>query len=433
MVTDWETKVYAVFSTSPRTGEQRGGLWIRRRQLEESVLEILKDPVVNICIDGPSGTGKTSLAKTMLQNSKRSYQTINVTSKMDWVTLCKKIIKPNINQKESTKSVVTGGIKNFIPEANATRENSQEFRPSDAEDYIEKVAANWSEDDVVSELRVRKIALILDNLEQANPELLQRLSDLAKGMSDAGPHASAKLVFIGANNIYAKLLNMNRSVSRRLEQVSVGMFTHQGESWNFLLKGFRKLNMYYPGNSLIKSENDLEVNCNRMVYRAAGGLPKSLNELGKKIALKARLGTGGHWFVSAKDIENCSNEFFDKLAKECDETCKATSKCLMKHPTARKVCLYLYQNSVGSIHSVGMLTQELEMRYSLSKEQIEQGIKDLIEVGFITRTGIGGSKLFVMQPEAAHILGVKLSSPNEFRDDPIIQGLSWQDELPGIR
>ena len=401
-----------------------------RPALEKTLVSLLGDPAVNICIDGPSGTGKTSLARTTLDGENRSYMSVEVTSTMDWLELCKAVIHPDQNLQTTTKSSLSAEVKNFLPGGGATREESRQSRPSDEAEYVSKLADNWSERDVVNSLQKRGMVLVLDNLEQASSSLVSRLSDLAKLMVDKGPHPKAKLICVGTNDIYDRLLTANGSLSRRLKEVSVGAFRHQGEAWRFIKEGFDALDLLYPGNSRLDEQNQKQDKCVELVYRAAGGLPKGLNELGKSIALRARPSRKS-MFVSASDVQDCASEHFREAYAECKRGFPSIMNCLTKKPLARQVFMYLFKSGICSIHNTAELLGSVCAENSLSDEQVDAGIQDLVEIGFLTRSGSGRQVLFTKVPEVAHILGVVLSNPAEFSQEEFVRRLDWQLELPG--
>ena len=57
----WVRSVGMVFKINPRSASDSHTVWISRAKEEKRLNDLLLAPGKNICLDGPSGVGKTSL------------------------------------------------------------------------------------------------------------------------------------------------------------------------------------------------------------------------------------------------------------------------------------------------------------------------------------------------------------------------------------
>jgi MoxR-like ATPase len=81
---EWARRVSKVFSRNPRDGSHRDVFWVSRDSKEERLCELLSISGANVCLDGSTGTGKSSLACTELGFLQRPYVEVQVSPQMDW-------------------------------------------------------------------------------------------------------------------------------------------------------------------------------------------------------------------------------------------------------------------------------------------------------------------------------------------------------------
>src|ERR1700722_19725760 len=86
------TRIEQFFGSSPRNGTEEGVLWRPRDRLEKRLSQLLSARSQNICIDGPTGSGKSSLAITVLSKIKQTFVWVPVISNMSWPDFCEEII-----------------------------------------------------------------------------------------------------------------------------------------------------------------------------------------------------------------------------------------------------------------------------------------------------------------------------------------------------
>src|SRR2546423_845817 len=74
----WSERVNRVFDTEPRNGGDPNAVWLPRTEIENQFSNLLAQDGVHICVDGPSGTGKSSLVLTQLRKTSRRVITIQL-------------------------------------------------------------------------------------------------------------------------------------------------------------------------------------------------------------------------------------------------------------------------------------------------------------------------------------------------------------------
>lgn len=80
---NWKKSVGKVFRIYPRIGTDKNTIWVHRKREESSLLDLILTDGKSICLDGPSGVGKTSLALTTLEMSKCPFVEIQITKNTD--------------------------------------------------------------------------------------------------------------------------------------------------------------------------------------------------------------------------------------------------------------------------------------------------------------------------------------------------------------
>lgn len=402
----WSRKVSEVFNTMPRDGNRT--VWLPRTSMENRLIEVLENRGVHICLDGPTGTGKTSLALTILNRLKVSYKLIQVTKSMGWAEFCKRLISTSSNKESSLSAEVEFGVDNLIPKGRLKLSYGAKGRPSDELELLEATASKWTEHDVCKMIADKGALLLIDDFERASEELVRNISDMCKLLTQSYQNPYGKIVVVGTGDICRRLYDANQSLESRLEQISLGTLPTINDSWKFLLMGFDELQLKHPANEkFIKREVLYE--CMQAVYEAADGLPKSLNEVGRKISLKGF----GRPRISPSDIKEITGQMpLDNLKKYKSEYPKIV-KCFMGNPIVRAVLQHLYNEGIGQIHNWTDI--ESALAESFSEEQIEHAICELIDAKFLVRTGIHGDVLFVNSPPLAHTLGVLVTFPDKYK------------------
>ena len=88
----WTKKVGRVFNTRPRIASQKGTVWLERKHTAQHFAEAFARPGAHVCLDGPSGAGKTSLALTHIFGQGINHAAIQLTEQMEWPQFCRLLI-----------------------------------------------------------------------------------------------------------------------------------------------------------------------------------------------------------------------------------------------------------------------------------------------------------------------------------------------------
>jgi hypothetical protein len=416
----WQKVVGQVFNTQPRDGSRKDSLWVKRGGAEETLTLLLQNPGVHICVDGPTGSGKSSLAITVLNRFRINYNLIQMTSSMTWQDFCRELIDSGSNEEISCSTKFVIGLKNGLPTFMLEREAGSQERQADNIDLAYKMSERANEHDICKSLAIHNILLFIDDFERAKPELATRIADMCKLLTQSYQNIYSKILVVGTDDICRRLYAANASLEGRLEQISVGTFAGPGESWQLLSQGFDKLDIRHPGNSKFPRERELIKDCTRAVYEAADGLPKSLNQLGRSISIKAQDRPG----VTASDILATAEEQFIKALRSQGRKFRPILKCINESIVVQEIIGYLYKEGIGKIHNLSEISMALMGEFG--EQQIEQAVKELVQLNFLVRTGEQDDILFTTQPEFAHIFGLIISRTSIYMGKPYVQKFMGQ-------
>src|ERR1041384_6471573 len=413
---DWTKKVGKVFNTRPRIGSSTDAVWLERTHTSQRFAEIFSRPGAHVCLDGPSGAGKTSLALTHLFGKGIKHSAVQLTENMDWIGFCRQILDSVTNEETALTGDIEVGIDKIMPVAKLRVTLGSKHRREDALTYIETLARGMTEHDVARRLCELNAALYVDDVERANDQLLGRLSDLCKILTQGYVADNAKVVFVGSGEVYQRLYRRNPSLDERLLQVSLGAFKESTDSWKFLTKGFEKLRLRHPGNSEFLNQRDSIRACIDAIWEAADGLPKSLNRLGQEIALKAQ----GRKAVSGSNIITEANRMSEEHWIEYGRTFSSVIDFLEQKPAAISVLRGFYERGIARIHQFKDIAAYVDTDGTkggtcYTQVEIENAIEGLMKLDFLVRTGKSGEIIFTKHPSAAHTLGVAIRNPLRFK------------------
>jgi hypothetical protein len=181
-----------VFYTTPRDGYKTGNLWIKRR--EEDMLHSLLEAIgVSVCIDGPTGTGKSSLAITVLKQKKINFLIVQVTQNMSWKEFCQRLLSLSIyNNSDSNRNPNIEALPIFKKHFGI----SDSYSISDL-DLEEKIISRLNDHEICNLLHKSELTLVIDDFERASPEILSYVGEMCKLFTLSYISAKAKLVIIG--------------------------------------------------------------------------------------------------------------------------------------------------------------------------------------------------------------------------------------------
>jgi hypothetical protein len=385
----------------------------------------LESPGVNICLDGPTGTGKSSLATTTFNRMKIPFRLVQITKSMTWSDFCYRIIRPPKTPITSSESSVEFGLSRGLPTAliKIAIGSKSEYEDYELKNRIKEVVT----EDIVCELMAENdVALLIDDFEKASNPILVRISSMCKLLTESFISKNAKIIIVGTDDIYSRIINEDVSLDDRLSQISIGTFATKYESWNFMRLAFEKLNLENPVSLYNKkyiSKDKLD-ECVDAVFEAADGLPKRLNVLGRDIAKNA---SNKRRRISVADVINTSN----RMPKEAMEKYSTDYPIVInaaKDPSVRLVLKYFYHKGVGQIHKLGQIIDSLSEH--INEQQIRNAIGTLISLSFLTQTGFNNDVLFVRNPAFAHTIGVVATYPNKYNAPKQLREKNAQLFLP---
>ena len=90
-MTFWIQRWNSIFGSRRRDGTLDGALWHRRSKIEFRLGQLLSARSQNICIDGPTGSGKSSLAITVFSQIRQPYIWVPVVNDMQWPDFCEEV------------------------------------------------------------------------------------------------------------------------------------------------------------------------------------------------------------------------------------------------------------------------------------------------------------------------------------------------------
>ena len=196
MPTEWSSIVGQVFNTQPRDGSRRNSVWKKRRGTEETLKLLLQNPGVHICVDGPTGSGKSSLAITMLNRLRINYNLIQITSSMSWQDICRELIDSSSSKENSCSTKFVIGLKNGLPTFMLEREAGTLERQADNIDLANRLSERANEHDICRSLANNNILLFIDDFERAKPELAARIADMCKLLTQSFQNIYSKILVV---------------------------------------------------------------------------------------------------------------------------------------------------------------------------------------------------------------------------------------------
>jgi len=421
--TAWLRKAARVFDTRPRNAsDPKNMVWLERDKEERQVLDAISVPGVHVCIDGPTGTGKTSLALTGLGRLQAPYVAVQITKKMTWTEFCKNLVRrPSYEIESSISTDFTVGIESGLPTGKFQVTLGRKKRKDES---LEEIAKGWTEHDICGEMVSKDVVLLIDDFERASDEIVLRVSDMAKLLTQTYVSPRSKLVIVGTDDIYRRLYEANQALEGRLTELSLGAFPEVNSSWTYLLRGFEALKLRHPADSKFESEREKLHDCIRAMYEAADGLPKSLTELGWEIT-KAAFDRKA---VSAHDVISTSMRILTSKARRFRRRFPELMRKLQRSRKLRTVVRHLLEAGVGQIHTWDDVI--IALGETLSEDKIEEAIQALVDTEILTQTGHNNDILFFKDLSFAHTLSVVSQNPQKFRLNPREFTSLAQLELP---
>ena len=220
----WAGRVGRVFDTRPRVAS-KVTVWLERKSAYRLLSNVVEQPGMHVCLDGPTDVGKTSLAHTYIAKEQVHHCAVMVTQSMTWPDFCRRLIGNPQNPESSANGEFEAGLNNGLPSMKFKVYLGVKGRPLDDLNYADKLATTWTEHDVAKQLAADDLVLLIDDLERANDQLMIRIADLCKLLTQSYVSQNSKVLMIGSGDIYVRLHNANPALDERVSQVSLGAFS----------------------------------------------------------------------------------------------------------------------------------------------------------------------------------------------------------------
>lgn len=428
---NWSNRIGTVFDSRPRVAVDDLSRWMTRRE-EKLFRNAVVCPGVHVCLYGPSGSGKTSLAKTMLgrlyNNKRMRYIYTRLNHNSTWESFKSQIIENKQAKKESGKALgVKVGIKSLIPYLEFSGEvggGTLGGVPSRTE-VVQAINIP-----VLSQFLIdSNVMLVIDDVNFASDDLLLTLTDLAKELTDNSGDSNAKVVFVGADDIFLRIIDINDSLKDRTEEVSLGSVRGDDKGsyivrydlvWKFIADGLVQLGLNDPRKDKGINKEQLK-DVVGWINHAADGLPKSIVRLGRVIAEKGEYRNR----VSYSDILESAEEMTKRNYRHYRSKYRALVYALRKDQVIQEVCLWMFARGASRIHTIDDMAEDLHDYASYA--MFEEAIEILREKDFVTVTGGERNVFFARDPLLAHTIGVALKEPEKcgvdksyFSNDPAL-------------
>lgn len=421
----WSQRIGDVFDIRPRIAVDDEKRWMKRAE-EKPFRSSVVCPGVHTCLYGPSGSGKTSLAKTILgrlakRGTKLIYTKLNHNS--SWNSFKSQILENKAAKSASEKRLgVKIGIKNLLP-----------YLEFDGEVLGGQLGSMVARRDIVEAIDISDIGqfivdsnlvLAIDDANFADDTLLLTLANLAKYISDNSESSASKIVFIGADNIFARIISLENSLKDRTDEIALGSVRESMKSsdgvrkdlvWNFIASGLEILNLVDPRkDKFITPQQRKE--CIEWIYYAADGLPKSIVMAGKRIAELGEYRSR----VSHSDILQCTKSMVRENYRQYRTQYRTLISLLREDEISQEICMWMFLRGASTIHTLNELAEDLNQVASYT--MFDESLQLLESAGFLSITGANRDVFFAVDPLLAHTLGVVLNHPEKFGPDTIDVG-----------
>lgn len=398
----WMQQVSDVFDTNPRNGNKENTVWLRQPMLEKELEADLFTRGRHICIDGCSGSGKSSLVITTLIKHAIPYTTVQVGRKMDWKSFCAELISKGDTKSRELKGSAAAEWKGLFPTGKLEISFGQKSDPKLSQDLWERAVATANEHTIAKAIAEQNCVVLIDEFERASSDLANSVSEVCKILTQTYSSPMGKLIILGADDVYKKLYDAYSTLDNRLVHQSIPTLPTPHDSWRYLKMGFKRLGKFHPGNSKFARPGD-ELKAMQAVYFAADGLFKSLTELGVEICKAVGPDIKG---ITLQNIERVSNGFDARNFGKYRQRFSDLHRLAEANPVTAAVLLHINNNGLGQIHNRENIEHGLA---SFGKGLVDEAILSLWKSDFLVITGESNQKIFVKNPSWAHTLRVYLS------------------------
>ncbi len=398
-------KADKVFSSHPRVKSEET-VWIDRSDTMKDMKSKFYKKGVSICLDGPTGSGKSSLVLSFLTENEVEYVNVKATKTMDWAEFCKEAMLPWDEKFDRHSVSMEIGIDKGLPTAKLSTSLEEDI--SNTEE-AKRRSENTSVHDIGRLIEAQNKTLLIDDFERAREDIVLKVAELCKYLSSRRVPYKSKVVIVGTDDIYSRLFDKDNSLNERLLEVSLGSFPDRSQTWTLLRRGFEKLGMSHPGLRMEKDGGrEMYRKSKTAAYHAANGLPKSINRLGYEVCSDTGVGNNATCRQIVNNARNMILDNWKRYRRDADDILM----CVKNNHAALEVVKYLYYEGIGGIHRRSNVISSLSGY--LDRGDIDNALNELEDVGFITRTGVSGEIFFPENPNLAHTLWVAFKEHDRY-------------------
>ncbi len=408
----WSERVGTMFSPTPRIGpSSKGTFWVERQDYLQDFSDLIAQPYTHVCLDGPTGSGKTSLALTCLRLAKVRHSVVEVTASMSWADLCRQILDPHHSEESSIDAEIAFGARGIIPEFMFKLGAGDRRKALDSEKLRNERISTATEHDMAKHLVRSKSVLVLDDAERATRVLLKRVADLCKVLTGTNSHPRARVLLIGSGDIYRTVAQDHPALEDRLVRFSLGGFRTPEDSVSLIASGLNELGLRHPLQHEANQPED-RATCEMHIWRAANGLLKRLNRLGYEIA-RAMF---GRKVVEPADILKATNVMIEKQWRELAGEYGNIIQYVISSRVAENVLRTLCEQGTSLSHSVPEIINRVRASTpDVTLGAVEQSLKAFVMQGVLIRTGKVSETIFFRRPSLAHMMGVAMEDMSRFK------------------
>jgi hypothetical protein len=405
------------FTHSPRDGTKTP--WLPRPILQNRISNYVSIEGKPFCVDGPTGTGKSSLVRWAFQEKR--HLLVECGRELTMQHLTARVLRDlgkhfgQWQRKYSLELSLTPKILLSGDQQNASQSVCEiKGRVFDSSKMIAQ--------DLADLLRTLDTTLIIDDFEKADESMVASLADATKMLTgESDDYPNARIVFVGTKDIFLRLLRADGSLQGRLEQVTTSVLEDKGASWAYLKKGFDALHFKYPGAKGYQTQH--QQRCADLAFESAGGLLKALSQLGEHIR-----GRTDYLIPHTTIHEECQG-LLQRSIKEYFGQLAGFIRDIVQSPGKKLLIRKLFQEGVGNVHSLSRILEDIQ---EIDRQEVKTAYETLCasRMLFEVDRGQNDRRFYIEDPRFAHVFGVVIMDPAKWGFSEEICKLTGQLELP---
>lgn len=424
-----EADVDQIFGAAPRTRDSEA-FWFNRSAIESQIADRLAQNA-HICLNGPTGSGKTSLALTFAEEMqrRRRFDLVvhhQIESDDDWHLTCKAIFLSCEGTLPSTElAAAEGGWSGTGPKLTAS---SKHFANYEEEERASNATRSWNAGSLLRYLETKRAIVVIDNAEKLSADLARRFADFGKKAVTKG----YSVWFVGSGSVLGKILPNDPSLLLRFDEVTVTRLVGQGEPWAVIETGLTKLGFRHPFNSKLEREKQRRDQCAPAVFDATGGLLKATIALGRLLAMR-ELSRGGD-SVTVADVLEAAKDLVRDGAHHCDAQIVGRLVSLRRDKArsrAAQGALWIIEAmlKVGATEVAPVANIRMSLP-NVMQDTFTEALELLVEKKVVLLLGRANEKVMFVEPDLMHFYRIVSRHPDQWGFSADRFFLDGQNELP---